>query len=317
MKLRKDMRALSLLMVLALIGAIFVPVVSAESIISRLSNDAEIQLAAPPTLSLNIDEDAQYRESLLTLKDFFQSENESKEYSEIIKLIDGELLKKEITNEDFLKIIKIVDPYLPDSHQINAKWSSTVHKDMAYDAGDKMGLSALNAIILYNYADDADLLFPPFSSWDHYATTGAPLKAELYANWAIDNIKGGDETQGYKDLAYALHFMSDMSMPFHDCYAYLSEHAEYEGYVHGNWNTGHQYRSTMSSFQYYYQINDVSDSATYLSSLAAGYKSYITGQVNNNPDWRDDSILISDTRNCMEWASGYNRGLVKYVQDGI
>lgn len=315
MKLRKNVRALSLLIVLALIWAIFIPVVSAESIESQLSNDAGIQLATPPPAALSIDEDALYRESLLTFKEYFQSESESKEYSEIIKLIDEELMKKEITNEDFLKIVKIVDQYLPDPHQINAKWASTLHKDMAYDAGDKMGVSALNAVILYNHADDADLFLPPLSSWDHYATTGAPLKAELYANWAIDNINGGDEAQGYKDLAYALHFMSDMSMPFHDAYAYISQHTEYEGYVSGNWNTGYQYRSTMSSFQYYYQINDVSDSAAYLSSLAAGYKLYITGQVNNNPDWRDDSTLISDTRNCMEWASGYNRGLVKYVLD--
>lgn len=317
MKLKKGMRALSLLLVMILAGAMLVPAVSAEGMDSKLSNEAEIQPAISPEVTVNTDYDVQYRESLTYIKEYLlKSDIDPKEYSEIIKLIDEELMKKEITMDEYVNILNLAVPYLPDPHQTNTKWGSGIHQLMAYDAGIKRDLSPTNAGILFNHADDADQLAPPLSSWNHYASILAPSSAELYTDWAIDNINNGNEAQGYKDLAYALHFMTDMSMPYHDVPTDLINHAEYENYVGSNWDTGKNFQSSLVDA--YYTINDVSDTASYLNSITSGYRSYISNEINNyRPDdgWMDESVVISSTRQSITWGSRYNNGLVQYVLD--
>ncbi|WOF16468.1 hypothetical protein F1737_07020 [Methanoplanus sp. FWC-SCC4] len=317
MKIKKGMRAFCLLMVMIFVGAVFVPAVSAESIDLKISNDGEIQLAIPPGVTLNIDNDAQYRESLTYIKEYLlKSDIGSKEYSEILRLINEELMKTEIAMEDYISILNLAVPYMPDPHQTNAKWGGNIHKAMAYDAAITRGLSSANAQILYNYADDADQLAPPLSSCNHYANTLGPSSAELYAGWAIDNINNNNEVQGYQDLAYALHFMTDMSMPFHNNYVDLINHQEYESYVGSNWANGKNFQSAM--VDYYYTINDVSDTASYLNSITSGYKIYISDLINYNrpnDDWKDDPTVIANTMLSIAAGSRYNNGLVKYVQD--
>ena len=81
-----------------------------------------------------------------------------------------------------------------------------------------MGLFSNYVNILYNYAGAPDCWI---YSVDHYATTGAPGNTKYYADLARFNIKNGNPDIGYRSLAYSMHFMSDMSMPFHWAHVWL------------------------------------------------------------------------------------------------
>jgi hypothetical protein len=141
----------------------------------------------------------------------------------------------------------------------------------------------------------------------------APEVAEYYANKARDYIRNGDPNNGYIQLAYAMHFMSDMGCPYHYTYEGLANHPKYEGFVGDNWHTGHYFYRDILDADYYYSISDVSDAANNLANAAHQYQSYFDSQIWHNSDWKIDPKLIEDTRTVLIYTERYDRGLVDYV----
>jgi len=200
--------------------------------------------------------------------------------------------------------------------------SADVHNDLAKVAGLKMGLPVEYYSWLRKLAGQPD--DPNFDDYTlhpsetHYTHTlpfmkNAPEVAEYYANKARDYIRNGDPNNGYIQLAYAMHFMSDMGCPYHYTYEGLANHPKYEGFVGDNWHTGHYFYRDILGADYYYSISDVSDAANNLANAAHQYQSYFDSQTWHNSDWKIDPKLIEDTRTVLIYAERYDRGLVEYV----
>jgi hypothetical protein len=191
-----------------------------------------------------------------------------------------------------------------------------VHQDMAKIAGQKMGLGSAECNELFDHADDPD-------GWgtfciDHYALTGAPGEAERLADAARAKLSVGDWHGGFSFLAYAMHFMTDMTVPYHYVYEGLLYHEPYESYVANNWAAaadfaGSGFKSDATSPTYYYVITDVSDATMDLAEYSHQYLSYINNQMAHNPSWKQDSNVIAYTRNCIREGTKYNWGLADYV----
>jgi hypothetical protein len=184
------------------------------------------------------------------------------------------------------------------------------HNDMAKIAGQKMGLSSNYVKILYDSAGDPDSWFG--YSYNHYALTGAPENTRDYANLARSYIKNGNSELGYKNLAYSMHFMTDMSQPFHYFYDGLLPHKIYEDYVGANWITGQAYISVVSSNYYYYYITDPYASASNLARYSVQYKAYIISAM-DKPGWQTNPTLVQDTKDCLVQGERYDMGLVNYA----
>jgi hypothetical protein len=197
-----------------------------------------------------------------------------------------------------------------------------VHNDLAKIAGLKMGIPVEYYSRLGQLAGQPD--DPNFSDYTvhpsetHYAHTlpgmrTAPEVAEYYANKARTYIKNGDPDNGYIQLAYAMHFMSDMGCPYHYTYEGLLNHPKYEGFVGDNWHNGHYFFKDIRDADYYYSISDVSDAANNLANVAHQYQSYFDSQIWHNSNWKNDPKLVEDTRTVLIYAERYDRGLVDYV----
>ena len=308
MKIRKDMRALSLLMVLALIGAIFVPVVSAteavvinepENTMTKQELDNIYATLIADIKSCDIDTDLE-KKLVKSLNDIRNN-----------KLSDTEKLNVLIEVSEIL--------LSSNSDEVSTRWSgytygrSAPHNDMAKIAGQKKGLSSAACNILYENAAIPDTWS---YSYNHYAVTGAPNEAENYANTARSYLNDGNPSNddiGYTNLAYSLHFMTDMSEPFHYSVIDLSNHAEYETYTLDNWESGKDYLSDVELNWYYYYVTDVSDSASSLASASHQYLDYIRSTMDQYSNWGDDPTLIQYTRECFVYGAKYNIGLVDYV----
>jgi len=184
------------------------------------------------------------------------------------------------------------------------------HNDMARIAGEKMRLNSNYVNILYTSAGNPDSW--PGYSYDHYALTGALTNTYYLANDARSYIKNGNPGLGYKYLAYSMHFMTDMSMPFHYFYDGLLPHKTYEDYVGANWVTGKAYVSVVNSNNYYYYITDPYASANNLARYSNQYKAYIMS-IMDKPGWQNDPALVQDTKDCLIQGERYDMGLINYA----
>jgi hypothetical protein len=184
------------------------------------------------------------------------------------------------------------------------------HNDMARVAGEKMGIASAYSTILYNNAGVPD----SWGSANHYAISGAPAQVASWANQARPLIRSGSNPSlGYTYLAYSMHFMSDMSVPFHYSPLFGAKHISYEKYVDNNWNAGSiKYVDSINGNNYYYYITDPSTSASNLITYASGYEAYIVSAMDTST-WGTDATLISDTRDCLIQGERYDMGLVNYV----
>lgn len=185
------------------------------------------------------------------------------------------------------------------------------HNDMARVAGQKMGIASAYSTILYNNAGVPDTWG---YSYNHYAISGAPDQVASWANQARPLIRSGSNPSlGYTYLAYSMHFMSDMSQPFHTAPVYLLKHAAYESYVDNNWNSGSiRYVDSINGNNYYYYITNPATSASNLASYSNQYQAYIVSAM-DSANWGTNPTLISDTRDCLVQGERYDMGLVNYV----
>ena len=203
--------------------------------------------------------------------------------------------------------------YYPWDPNWNHFTLADVHNDMARLAGVKMGISSTYSDILRNYASEPD-------TWAgdqvfHYQISGAANEAEGRAVSAQNYIQNlNNPTEGYKQLSYAMHYMSDLSNPYHYSPVSLINHGRYETNIGDNWHSGNNYYNSVNNDGYYYYITDVSDAANNLASVCNQYYSYIDSEVTNDPNgFGSDSTLISYTTTCLIHGERYDAGLVEWA----
>jgi len=203
--------------------------------------------------------------------------------------------------------------YYPWDPNWNHFTLADVHNDMARLAGVKMGLSTTYTDILRNYASEPDTW--PGDVAFHYEISGAAGQAESRAISAQNYIKNlGNPTEGYRQLSYAMHYMSDLSNPYHYSPVSLLNHQKYENNVGDNWHSNNNYYNSVNSDGYYYYITDVSAAADNLASVCNQYYSYIDNEVTIDPNnFGNDATLISDTRTCLIYGDRYDTGLVEWA----
>ncbi len=302
-------RTFSVLLAVMLVSMVAVSAVSAGSIY-------DVRGAEPPSITVT---DDSIRDAVEGVIKEIQDSNIDPE--EKRKLIDD---LRTVTSESPISMDKLEKSLLNVGKSLFSQnpsigimqYGIPVHQEMAKIAGQKMGLGSAECDELLDHADDPD-------GWgtlciDHYALTGAPGEAERLADAARAKLSVDDWHGGYSFLAYAMHFMTDMSVPFHYVYEALLYHPDYELFVADNWNegrdfTGNGFRSDATSPTYYYVITDVSDATMDLAEYSHQYLNYINNQMAHNPDWKQDPDVIVYTRNCIRESTKYNWGLADYV----
>ena len=301
------------LLALLLAAMAIVPMVSAQESAKRLTEPQSIAISASTqkeTLNEMIKELQTTSNGNVTERNLL--------IKQLQEIVNGRTRLSDSQKADVISDAgKILAQSADQSGTITPQWAgcyypgcSAEHNDMAKVAGQKMGVNAIYTNILYQYASEPD----KSGSADHYAITGAPQKAEDWANAARPLIRSGtNPSEGYKDLSYSMHYMSDMSEPFHYAVVYLANHAAYESYVDANWNTGKTYVNAINGNNYYYYITDVSASADNLASLVLQYRQYINNEMNTVSNWGDDPTLVQDTKDCLIYGERYDMGLVNYA----
>ena len=141
-----------------------------------------------------------------------------------------------------------------------------------------------------------------------------------YANTARNYVKNGNPSKGYENLAYSMHYMADVAVPFHTdstgalyTGTYRKQHYDYESFVNNNWNTGQNFKAAVQNDWYYYYITDPAVTAKSIANGAHQYYNYIVNKMLTNTNWQNDPALVSYTRESLKYASRGNLGLVNYV----
>lgn len=205
-----------------------------------------------------------------------------------------------------------------DQFGVTIQWNAPSHSDLAGTAGVKMSVPNERITILSSEANTPD-------NWirylgDHFWFVGGcfitcgtgPSKTQQYANEArvTFNANPGD---GYKKLAWSMHYMSDLSNPWHTTLLYgQGYHAAYEKYVEDNWNTGYNFNKTIQ--EYYGQKESISqypqDDAKALARFSYLKLNYLVGRKGN---WNDETS-IRYTKELLIKGLQYDMGLVDYVR---
>ncbi len=205
----------------------------------------------------------------------------------------------------------------------NPKWGgsgtsdpiiSGTHNDLSRQAALSMGVSSSNAETVGRYALEPDEGIPYISSIGHFLPTGAADYAESNANDAKNLLVQGQTFEGYRKLAHSLHFIQDLSVPFHTiAYQNFLNHLNYENYVFNDWTSGQNFYSSTMSDPYYYEVSDVSTSAENLGNYINAYVDRIDEIMLQDSAWQSNTELITMTKDCLTQAIRYSRGTVGYV----
>lgn len=211
-------------------------------------------------------------------------------------------------------ILSICGTSVPDTESpiVSLRWANNqngdVHGDLAFIAANKEGVSQVYAEILRANAWVPDTWA---FSYDHYVTTGALDNAQTYANNARISMNS-DPTYAYTQLAYSMHFMSDIGCPVHYSYLELIHHAFYETYVADNWLSGQNYKYSVNNSNNYAYISNVYDAGNALSDAGGPGRGYILARM-LLPAWGEDQTFVDYTKYILKETMGYNRGLIDYA----
>jgi hypothetical protein len=310
----KDGKIRIFLLVLLVAGMVMVPMVNAAA------NGVQ-QLPEPPQVPM--DEKALKEMQKEVIKELQAStvlDNQEKNFliKQLKEIWSGKSPLSEAEQQQVL--VRAGEVLLQSDSSISPQWSGyctgntgtpAPHNDMARIAGVKMGVYSPYVTILYNYAGDPDCWY---YSADHYVITGAPGQARNNANQARQYLKSGDMYNGYRFLAYSIHFMSDMSMPFHYAPVWGQQHIAYETYVSANWMNGQYYFNDINKVPngWYYYITDPAVSAQNLAVYSNYYQMYLVSAM-SKPGWQNDPTLVKDTRDCFYQGELYDMGLINYA----
>lgn len=227
--------------------------------------------------------------------------------------------------------------------RIGITWSPATHRDMAFRSCKRMGYNDSNAGIARDYADDPDywtanvpnwlsqgfknFISQVVHSWEHYHNPGligygdAPAYASNYLNQARTSYRSGGYTTAYRDLGYAIHFVSDVGQPLHTG-AELSQalnqwvHFDYESYVASNWTSGKNFASIYDSSGFYYAIQDPGQGTKDLASYSNSYCGEVYQTIYENPNtWQSLTRMKTITDNVLLKTALYVKGFAWYVRN--
>jgi hypothetical protein len=212
----------------------------------------------------------------------------------------------------------ILNNYLgSDKPELTILWNWEPHSDLAKTAGEKWGVPSTYCQILYSEANSPDYWLRYFG--DHfwyvsYQWGDAPSKTKYYADKARDDIENNDLSNGFKELSWSMHYMSDLANPWHTSVLYgQAYHTTYEDYVGRNWNSGHNFYQTIENDWYYYYISDPEASAKNLATVSNQYQKYLVKKIRTDPDWENNPNVASYTRTVLTHGIRYDTGLVQYT----
>jgi hypothetical protein len=253
------------------------------------------------------------------------SDNEKKNLIKSLKDIWSKRSKLSESEQQqvFDQTAAIVRDYLGiDRTGVVILWNANSHSDLARTAGVKMGIPSEYSQILYDNANTPDS-WPRY--WgDHYWFVNSnppygdgPYYAKLFANAAKVNINI-NPMAGYTYAADSLHYMSDLSNPFHTSSSIIAlfYHGSYETYVSDNWNSGHNFNRTIQNVDSAarIRIDDPEGDAKNLAAQTNQYLNYILYKMISNPTrWKNDARVISNTKNALTYGIRYDMGLVDYI----
>ena len=356
MKLKLGMRVLSLLLVFALIGAMFVPAVSAESASTYSKMDQSNGETLQVTLTLNDDgtiaiTDGPVKGSIITTlkaveipegwknRDFNEEKliptdrdweflnsslkslpEKERNYLiiEVKKIYSG---TSELSIEEQTKVLEQVGHYLitaTEGSDPSIKWNGVNgHWQMSTTAGNLLHYitaTHVNTLGDYSYwADESENRDePPIGvianrhSWvigepgvpgcDNYG----PDSCEYYMDLARSNFDQYDTNAAYVNVSKGLHFIEDLSCPFHtSAVTGQLHHIGYESWASSNWSL----LESAMQVDSYYIINDPSEDSKYLAQFSHQYLQEICN-IMNTPGWESSQQLV-------DLLADYSRAMIR------
>lgn len=187
-----------------------------------------------------------------------------------------------------------------------------------------------------------DLLY----TWDcQHAAINASINANIAKNYLDKNSTNYNPVEGYKHLGYAMHYMSDCSMPMHTTihgldkfdngyepigtFPWKTTHGAYEMYEGSNWysyqvdphthNNSLYYRKYLENHnpEDYYEIDDPETAAQVMACISYLSSEYIIDKMENDPEnWENDDGVQFSTGLCVEEGLKFDMGLISYVEQG-
>ena len=345
MKIKLGMQALGLLLVLALAGTIFVPGVSAESINEFDDSDSKfMESILLNTKLLDQYSELNIEEQMIVLTAIYDSTLTKEEQESIVSELEKiwnktSKLSRSDQNSILANVIYITYKYYsPDETLYQLKWGGAstyypdgVHNALAEIAGIKMewdypsGVHDTAQYLLNAHSKDPD-------DWgtaqmvEHYldgapSFSNAPDKCAYYANEAKNQLNNNIYSEsGWRCLSWSMHYMSDMSMPWHTQICFdpiqLATHTLYEDYVNVNFlDPNYGFKNALNSvgnYDYYTIVNPAS-SARSLASYSSSKYMGLQNKMSLYPtDWGEDSWVKSTTRSLLQEGMKYNMGLIEY-----
>jgi len=269
------------------------------------------------------------------LKETYSSESEfEKTVTELKMIWDGTSMLKEKEKRELLAsvIASVFTSYCPDAPcQINPKWggcdtycSVGVHNILAELAGQKRGWSSDKTHILNEESKAPDNWGVP-QMVEHYLNgapgfSNAPDKCSYYANEARTQMRSDiNRESAWRCLSWSMHYMSDMSMPWHTQGAtdpvQLVTHSAYEGYVQDRFiDPDYGFKEAIvSAPTVWVVISDPASSAQSLASYSSSKYLGLQSKIATNPlGWGEDAWVKSTTKDLLREGLKYNIGLVEY-----
>jgi len=199
-------------------------------------------------------------------------------------------------------------------------WSGTTHEDSASLAAMKKSVygTEANSIVSGSSAPDTWGYWEILSHGkDDLGAGCAPVKAAANANDAANLYDSGDTLWATK-IGYAMHYMTDMSMPWHTNSAYYSDrgpsstHDILEGDVGYTQRTYYYSQMNMAGSSNW--VSNPATSAYDLASLSSQVANYIAQTRQSNPYWLTDSTLKQTVGSQIREATKTNMGLIEYAK---
>jgi len=274
---------------------------------------------------------------LNALRETCSSESEFEEtVAELRNIWDGTSTLEEKEKRELLAsvMVSVFTYYCPDApNEISPMWAgypsfyheNGVHNVLAELAGQKRGWGSAQTRLLNMHSADPDTWGVP-QMVEHYLDgapffSNAPDKCSYYANEARTQMRSNLYSESaWRCLSWSMHYMSDMSMPWHTQGAVdpvqLATHALYEQYVQDKFadpNYGFK-AALVSAPNTGVVISDPASSARglalYSSAMYPGLQALI---VTNPSGWGEEPLVKSATQDLLKKGLSYNIGLVDYA----
>ncbi len=152
-----------------------------------------------------------------------------------------------------------------------------------------------------------------FDEQRHFCFGGAIKALDFHAVNAKNSLDNGNYFEGFKQLAMALHFIGDLSQPYHtnftSIYSQIRRHHKYERFADKHLEKLSD--AAIKGAEKPHRVSNVEESA---KSLAIhSFKSFktINSLVSNAK--RNEEEILEETKKLVEKSASFGSGLVKHI----